>query len=149
MKKTSFIAMFLALLCSFSAIIPPAIHAANFDLTNEVTPRAEICLSASPDFSISGGKAIVSLSYNTNPSLFSSAVLIVKIERNTFADIWTTVELGNFGEEWIATASNASHTFSNSFRIADSGRYRAIFTLKIFGTSGKFEEIERTLEYTY
>lgn len=147
MKKTTFLALFLALLFVFSAMAATTAAAATDD-SYGVMPCSEICTSFTPNFAISAGEAIVSVSYRATASLFSQAKLTVKIEKKV-SSAWTVIDIGLENNEWTAYNTRARGNFYNTFAISESGTYRALFTFEVSGTNGASDLIEQTLEYTY
>ena len=74
---------------------------------------------------------------------FTRAELTVKVQKRFLLVIWNNVG------EWSASSTNQYGMFSHTFALNGSGTYRAVFTLKVYGTDGTYDTIEKTIESKY
>ena len=101
------------------------------------------------DFLISNGTANLLVEYYGYASEFTRAELCVKIQKRFLLVIWNDVDIGYSNNEWTATSYDLIGSFYNEFPISKTGYYRALITVKIYGTSGEVDTIELTKEYDY
>ena len=88
----------------------------------------------------SGGD--IGVVYNGDSS-FVRAELHVKVQKRFLLVFWSDVS------EWSGTSTERYGSFSHTFALDGSGMYRAVFTLKIYGTDGTYDLVEETIESKY
>ena len=130
-------------LCSFSAQVSA------MTIDNEIVPyyvNAEQCTAG---FSITDNNASILVRYYGNASAFTKAEISVKIQKRFLLVIWNDVDIGYADNEWTATSYDLYGSFYKEFPISKTGYYRALITVKVYGTSGEVDTIEFTKEYQY
>lgn len=116
---------------------------------NEIMPfyiNAEECYA---DFMVEDGVANVSIRYYGSSTEFLKAEISVKIQKRFLLVFWNDVDIGYTNNEWTASSTALNGVFSKSFSVNNTGYYRALITVKIYGTSGEVDTIEFTKEYKY
>ena len=96
-----------------------------------------------------GGMAQVGVTYNAKSDVFTYAKLTVKIQKRFLGLFWSTVDIGEPDNEWVAYCYDVHGDFYNSFPLESTGTYRAVFTVEFYGTSGEVDVIEDTIESAY
>ena len=135
--------MVCLLLCSLS------VHSFAIADNEEYSPyytNANVCLA---DFSISNGTANILIQYTGIATEFTRTEVSVKIQKRFLLVIWNDVDIGYPNNEWTATSYDLIGSFYKDFSISKTGYYRALITVKIYGTSGEVDTIEFTKEYQY
>ena len=107
-----------------------------------ISPRLSHMNGASFDFYASDSGGDIGVIYDGYDS-FTRAELTVKVQKRFLLVIWNNVG------EWSASSTNQYGMFSHTFALNGSGTYRAVFTLKVYGTDGTYDTIERTIESKY
>ena len=74
---------------------------------------------------------------------FVRAELTVKVQKRFLLVIWNNVG------EWSSSSTDLNGHFYHIFTLNGSGTYRAVFTLKVYGTDGTYDTIEKTIESKY
>ncbi len=108
-----------------------------------ISPRYTNCNNCSCGFSIVNGEAYAIVSYNAKSSVFSYASITVKIQKRFLGVFWSTVD------EWTAIMTDVNGYIERGTPIEDTGTYRAVFTVEIYGTDGSVDTIEDKLTDTY
>lgn len=101
------------------------------------------------EFLVSNGVASVFIEYYGYASEFTRAEVSVRIQKRFLLVIWNDVDIGYSNNEWTATSYDLNGSFYKDFSISKTGYYRALITVKIYGTSGEVDTIEFTKEYQY
>ena len=101
------------------------------------------------DFEIINDVATVVVYYYGDASEFTKAEISVKIQKRFLLVIWNDVDIGYADNEWTATSYDLNGSFYKEFPISKTGYYRALITVKVYGTSGEVDTIEFTKEYQY
>lgn len=114
-----------------------------------ITPRYSNCYDCTCYFVANSGQAYVSVTYTGNSSTFSYAKSTVKLQKRFLGIFWSTVDIGYTDNEWIAYNYDTDGYFSNSFPLEDTGTYRAVFTVEIYGKDGSVDTIEDKITSTY
>lgn len=140
-------AMLIAFACVF--MISGALHATAIDESSEIMPYYANARGCVADFDVESGYANVSVRYNGVPSAFIKAEISVKIQKRYLLVFWNDVDIGYTNNEWTASSTALNGVFSKSFSVNNTGYYRALITVKIYGTSGEVDTIEFTKEYKY
>lgn len=116
---------------------------------SEIMPLYDNTNVCKTTFLISDNIAYVAVKYEGNPDSFAQAKVTVKIQKKTLGLFWSTVDIGEPNKEWVAYSNNVSDCLYNTFAITDTGTYRAVFTVEIFGSDGTVDKIEDKIEYKY
>lgn len=136
----------LMLLTAWAGALPASAAA----VEPEVMPCWENVSSCQNNFSITAnGSASVSVVYYGNSATFSSIRVSVVVQKRVLGIFWSKIDIGDAGEEWVATSGNLSGLLSKTFSIEDTGTYRAKFVVDVTSTSGSVETIEETITATY
>ncbi len=115
---------------------------------NGISPCHSQCEESSFGFYIEDdGTAHVNVSYTGKPT-FTNAVSTVKIQKKFLGIFWTTVDIGYTDNEWVVNSTDRFGTFGNTFYLSDSGTYRAVFKLEMYGT-GDSDTIETNIEKSF
>lgn len=153
MKKTTrkLFATIMAVILLCSAYLPLLTvtgYAADGDIS--ISPYYVNCTGCSCTFSAAyGGQAHVSVTYSAKSDAFTYAKLTVKIQKRVLGIFWSTVDIGEPDNEWVAYCYDVYGSFYNSFPLESTGTYRAVFTVEFHGTSGEVDVIEDTIESAY
>ena len=114
-----------------------------------ITPFYANCDSCSATFTvIDPGEAHFAVVYNAKPDVFTQAKVTVKIEKRFLGLFWTTVDIGEPNNEWIAYSNSTDGRFYN-VEIDGSGTYRATYTVEFRGVGGTVDIIEDSIECKY
>lgn len=89
------------------------------------------------------GEAVAAVLYRAKSSVFSYASITVKIQKRFLGVFWSTVD------EWTAIMTDVNGYIERGTPIEDTGTYRAVFTVEIYGTDGSVDTIEDKLTDTY
>ena len=109
---------------------------------DEISPRLSHSDGGRLLFSATENGGSVSVRYVGYDS-FARAELTVKVQKRFLLVFWNDVG------EWSATSTDKYGIFSHTFALNGSGMYRAVFTLKVYGTDGSYDTIEKTIESKY
>lgn len=107
-----------------------------------ISPRLSHTEGANFSFLASSDGGYVDVTYYGYDS-FVRANLTVKIEKNVWIFFWSEVTT------WSASSTQMDGEFYNTLPLDGSGKYRATFTLKVTGSDGTVDTIERTIESSY
>ena len=116
---------------------------------NAVSPRYVNANDCRMYFTTSNGVASAAVTYNAKSDVFSYATITVKIQKRFLGIFWSTVDIGYTDNEWIAYCYDLNGTVYNSFPLEDTGTYRAVFTVEIYGKDGSVDTIEDKITSTY
>ena len=94
-------------------------------------------------FTIDNGDSWIDVRYTANADTFKEARLNVKIQKRFLGVFWNTVD------EWNGLHFSANGHFSHLCILEETGTYRAVFTLEIYGKDGTVDVIEDTITSTY
>jgi len=111
--------------------------------TEDITPYYSNTNDCYLYFVASQGEAYATVSYNAKSSEFSYASIYVKIQKRFLGVFWSTVD------EWTETCYDVNGTVYNSTALEDTGTYRAVFTVEIYGKDGSVDTIEDKITSTY
>lgn len=87
--------------------------------------------------------AYASVSYNASSDVFSYAAISVKIQKRFLGVFWSTVD------EWEEILYDVNGFVENGTALEDTGTYRAVFTVEIYGKDGSVDTIEDKITSTY
>ena len=107
-----------------------------------ISPRLSHAVNTDFTFIANENNGHISVFYEGYDS-FTRAELTVKVQKRFLLVIWNNVG------EWSASSTNQYGMFSHTFALNGSGTYRAVFTLKVYGTDGTYDTIEKTIESKY
>lgn len=139
MKKfTKLITMLLIAVILCTSVLPLFANAAG-----EATPRYVNTNDCYLYFVASDGQAVASVSYRAKSAAFSYATISVKIQKRFLGIFWSTVD------EWTETCYDVNGYVENSTDLEDTGTYRAVFTVEIYGIDGSVDVIEDKITSTY
>lgn len=108
-----------------------------------ISPYYTNCNNCRCNLSIKNGEAYTSVSYIAYSDLFSYASVTVKIQKRFLGIFWSTVD------EWTEICYDVYGYVENSTDLEDTGTYRAVFTVEIYGIDGSVDEIEDKITSTY
>ena len=110
-----------------------------------IMPIYELTTYARFRLTIGSGYANFFAEYEADPDIFDHAELEMRLQRKGLI-FWGDVDI-TITEFWFYEAST-SHSLRQE--IPDkTGKYRALYTLRIVGNNGLTDTIEQTAEYTY
>ena len=110
---------------------------------NAVSPRYVNANDCSLYFTTSNGVASAAVTYNAKSDVFSYATITVKIQKRFLGIFWSKVD------EWTETSYSVNGYVENSTALEDTGTYRAVFTVEIYGKDGSVDTIEDKITSTY
>ncbi len=117
---------------------------------NEITPYLYNGNEATVVFGIdSTGIARFAVDYSGKEATFIQAEVSVEIQKRTLLLFWSTVDIGEYNNVWIGYASDLQGYIEKSFQLSSKGTYRAVYTLKFYGTGEATDVIENTIEAKY
>lgn len=143
-KLTQILVMLIAVATLCTNVLPFFVSAEEAISPYYLNTNTCVC-----NFSASGGQAKPIVSYNAKSDVFSYAKVTVKIQKRFLGVLWSTVDIGYTDNEWIAYCYDVNGTVHNSFSLEDTGTYRAVFTVEIYGTDGSVDTIEDKITSTY
>ena len=112
---------------------------------DSVAPLDYVQYYSSFGLEVSGGYAIFMCEYSADPDVFDHAELEMTLQRKGLI-FWSDVDI-TVTEEWFYDTYK-DYTIRQS--IPDkTGKYRALYTLRVVGNNGLTDTIEQTIEYTY
>ena len=94
-------------------------------------------------FDIAGNSAESVVTYIAQENTFSYASVYVKIQKRFLGVFWSTVD------EWTETCYDVYGTLYHITTLEDTGTYRAVFTVEIYGKDGSVDTIEDKITSTY
>ena len=106
------------------------------------SPRLSHVDNGSFSFAATASGGYIDVTYDGYDSLVR-ADLTVKVERRYLWLIWTEIDT------WSASSTERDGHFLHTFTLTGSATYRATFTLKITGSDGTVDTIERVIESKY
>ena len=87
--------------------------------------------------------------YTGKADTFTQIKVTVKIQKRFLLVFWSTVDIGEPNNEWIATSTDLDGYLMGEFDVNSTGTYRAVFTIEVYGTGGVIDVMEETIECTY
>lgn len=108
-----------------------------------ITPRFINTYDCNCRFLAADGEAMANVSYNAKNNVFSHATITIKIQKRFLGVFWSTIA------EWRQTRYEVNGTYYNSTPLEDTGTYRAVFTVEIYGIDGSVDTIEDKITSTY
>ena len=116
---------------------------------SEISPRLSNCHECTINFGIVDGTAHVVVGYTGKADTFTQIKVTVKIQKRFLLVFWSTVDIGEPNNEWIATSTDLDGYLMGEFDVNSTGTYRAVFTIEVYGTGGVTDVMEETIECTY
>ena len=115
-----------------------------------IDPRLNNGSSCSQIFTItSSGKATVSVDYAGISGVTTKVTSTVYLEKKTLWLFWTRVDIGTTDDEWVDSSTSVSGSFTHSKQLSSTGTYRAVFVVKMYGSGGATDTIEKNIEKKY
>ena len=126
MKKTlhTLLAVLLTMVILFTSILPA------FAVDNSISTYMTNCAGANMSFGVVDGEASFVVTYAARAATFTQAKLTVQIQKKFLAFFWKDV-----ADEWVGYCTDLDGLFADSIPVDQTGTYRAIFKLEIFGTT--------------
>ena len=151
MKKETkkFFAAFMACITLLVNCLTLGVNASTTNNDEGISTYLTNCNDCACMFTAAGGEAQVAISYVAKSDVFTSAKLTVKIQKRFLGLFWTTVDIGEPDNEWVAYCYDVYGDLYNSFPLESTGTYRAVFTVEFYGTSGVVDVIEDTIQSVY
>ena len=97
------------------------------------------CYNTSMNFTVVDGEAHFGVTYYAKEATFTQAKLTVQIQKKFLAFFWKDV-----ADEWVGYCTDLDGVFVDAIPVDQTGTYRAIFKLEIFGTTDT-DVIEETI----
>lgn len=131
-----------------------------FSAAKPVEPDPVIILAADPrlnngnsfftGFTITNtGVASLTVQYSGISGVTSRVTATMSIEKKVSANTWERVDIGTLTNSWTDSSTELSGVFSHTFQLESTGTYRGVFVIRMFGTGGTADKIEKTIEKTY
>ena len=112
---------------------------------SSISPRYDVVLNPSFQLDIYPGYALFSVSFFADEDIFDHAEFEMRLQRKGLI-FWSDVDI-TISEMWFYEAYT---DYALRQAIPDNtGKYRALYTLRVVGNNGLTDTIERTVEYTY
>ena len=112
---------------------------------DSVAPLSYVQYYSNFNLVVSGGYATFMCEYSADPDVFDHAELEMTLQRKGLI-FWSDVDI-TVTEEWFYDTYK-DYTIRQS--IPDkTGKYRALYTLRVVGNNGLTDTIEQTVECTY
>lgn len=137
-KLTKFLTLLLTVATLCTGILPFLASAAD-----SITPYYSNTNNCYCYFVAAEGTAEAAVMYNAKSDVFSYATVAVKIQKRFLGIFWSTVD------EWEETCYDVNGYVENSTALEDTGTYRAVFTVEIYGKDGSVDTIEDKITSTY
>ena len=110
-----------------------------------IMPRYNNVTVVTNCFSItSDGMACVDSIYRGIAGVTTGVTVEIQLQRKGLL-WWSDVD----GGYWNNTVMGTNGSVSKTLQLAQTGKYRAVFTVKVIGTGGDADVIEETLTYEY
>ncbi len=152
MKK--FLSLVLLVGTMLSAIAVP-VNAARPDQPESavalaIEPRLNNGNSCNMSFIItSSGLAEVSASYAGITGVTSRVTITMSIEKKVSSSEWERIDIGTLTNSWTDSSTNTNGSFCHNIQLESKGTYRGVFVIRMFGSGGTADKIEKTIEKTY
>ncbi len=110
-----------------------------------ISPRYSLTYSTHFGLTVGSGYALFDCNFDAYPDLFDHAELEMKLQRKGLI-FWGDVDI-LISQVWHYEAYT-NYTLRQDIPV-QTGKYRALYTLRIVGNNGLTDTIEQTVEYTY
>ena len=130
------------MLCAVLLIVGLETVAFASDADAGIMPCYNNVASVNSNFYITGGNAVVSVSYSGIPDVTTGAKITVQLQKRNLMVFWKDVT------EWENVSDNEDATFTYS-RPVSSGTYRVKIRCEISGSGGATDVIEEELQDSY
>ena len=97
------------------------------------------------DLIVGSGYAQFMCAYSANPDVFDHAELEMTLQKKGWL-FWSDVDI-TITEVWMYE-DYKDYSLRQSIP-NETGKYRALYTLRVVGNNGRTDTIEQTVEYTY
>lgn len=95
------------------------------------------------------GLANIRVTYYGISGVTTRVTATMSIEKKVSSNTWERVDIGTLTNSWTDSSTNLSGTFSHTFQLESTGTYRGVFVIRMFGSGGTADKIEKTIEKTY
>lgn len=140
-------AIIILLACFIMCAYPQPVHAATGNY--HIVPYHLNVDKCNVYFYVQNDVANIIIDYFGKSSTFLRADVTVKIQKRFLLTFWKDVDIGCANNEWKDSSIFLNGTFSQSFAVDGSGYYRALITVKFYGTTGVVDTVEFTEEFNY
>ena len=151
MKKLLSFMIFLAVL-STAAVPVSASEPAEPEslIVMGVEPRLNNGNSCSMGFTITNtGLANLNATYSGISGVTSRVTVTMSIEKKISSTTWQRIDIGTVSNSWVDSSTNFNGAFSHTHQLEAKGTYRAVFVIKMFGSGGTADKIEKKIEKVY
>lgn len=116
----------------------------------EIQPYYINIASASTSFNItSSGLARAGVTYYGYDNEISYVKCEIYLEKRFLGLFWNRVDIGVTDDVWIDYSYTVDGSIFHEIQLSDTGTYRAVFNVTIYGKSGANDVIEEKMEYKY
>ena len=116
----------------------------------EIVPFYNNIGRASTDSIItSSGIARAGMTYNGYDDQISYVKCEIYLEKRFLGLFWNRVDIGVTDDVWVDYSYTVDGSIFHEIQLSDTGTYRAVFNVTIYGKSGANDVIEEKMEYKY
>ena len=116
----------------------------------EIVPYYSNVAHASTSFNItSSGIARVGFAYSGYDDAVSYVKSEIYLEKRFLGLFWNRVDIGVTDDVWVDYSYTVDGSIFHEIQLSDTGTYRAVFNVTIYGKSGANDVIEEKMEYKY
>ncbi len=147
-KKTkALILTIITIFLTFANCVPIAAYE-NTD--SGIAPAFNNCVTCVFGFHInSQGVANIDVEYNGFPDRFTRCQITAKIQKRVLGIFWKRVDIGLPDNYWVSISSDVNGYFFRGFQLSETGTYRAVIVLEVYGVDDTIDKIEETIEAVY
>ncbi len=95
------------------------------------------------------GLVNIRVTYYGISGVTTRVIVTMSIEMKVASNAWERVDIGTLTNSWTDSSTELSGVFSHTFQLESTGTYRGVFVIRIFGSGGTADKIEKTIEKTY
>ena len=142
MKKPKIAALFLVL-CLISGLTATPAYAGNIEeepVPDEPVEPYSYTVDYMIDFQIADGTANVTVGFTGIPGVTARAEISIVIQHR-FLFWWSDVS----GGTWNDTVYGSSGSVEHSLALSQYGDFRAVISVKVYGSGSDHDEIDQTL----
>ena len=140
MKKT-----FIRLAALMLAVLTLVTGGVGVYADDSAAPFSYVQYDSSFDLIVGSGYARFICDYSADPAVFDHAELEMTLQKKGWL-FWSDVDI-QISQIWMY---ETDRTLNLRQDIPDeTGKYRALYTLRVVGNNGRTDTIEQTVEYTY
>lgn len=111
-------------------------------------PLFDNCDYCDLSFIINNGEAYIGIDYD-GQSTFLFIRISVQIQKKTLGLFWTTVDISEPNNTWVAYSYITTNYISNTFTLTETGTYRAVIDIEFHGTDGTIDYINDKIQRVY